>query len=326
MRLFLRLAYLGTAYSGWQIQEKTNPPPTIQGELEKALAVIAGQFVRVFGAGRTDAGVHAHGQVAHCDVPDKKSPQAWQRSANALLPPDIRVVQAAMARPDFHARKDATSKTYSYLFWQERAFVPPWLAPYVWQCGPVDLHAMQAALLHLKGRHDYAGLVNAGSDVKSSVRTIINASLAASGQKINAKNGEFVKTDLVNGLDDKASPDSVTDRFNSEGASYFASLDINKNSYLAMPEMPPAFSPLAWYPGHLPMLELRITADGFLKQMVRNIAGLLVACGQGRLEPDAIPALLARHDRQALPFVTAPAAGLSLATVRYGEVIVPTDV
>lgn len=279
MRLFLRIAYLGTAYSGWQIQEKAEPPPTIQGELEKALTVIAGRFVRVFGAGRTDAGVHAHSQVAHCDVPDKKSPQAWQRSANALLPPDIRVIQAAVARPDFHARKDAVSKTYSYLFWQERAFVPPWLLPFVWQCGPVNVAAMQAALLHLQGRNDYAGLVNAGSDVKSSVRTILHASLAVSGQK--------------------------------------ASVPAPTNSICALPDQHPAFDPLPWYPEHLPMLELRITADGFLKQMVRNIAGLLVACGQGRIEPDAIPTILARRDRQALPSVTAPAAGLSLAAVRY---------
>ena len=73
MRLKLLLAYLGTGYSGWQIQEKPSPPPTIQGELEAALRVLAGAPVRVHGSGRTDAGVHAHGQVAHCDVPDAKA-------------------------------------------------------------------------------------------------------------------------------------------------------------------------------------------------------------------------------------------------------------
>ena len=86
-RIKLTVAYDGTHYSGWQIQEKPSPPPTIQGELEAALRVLAGTPVRVHGSGRTDAGVHAHGQVAHCDVPDDKAKQSWRRSLNALLPP-----------------------------------------------------------------------------------------------------------------------------------------------------------------------------------------------------------------------------------------------
>lgn len=263
MRLKLLLAYLGSRYSGWQIQEKPNPPPTVQGELEAALRVLAGAPVRVFGSGRTDAGVHAHGQVAHCDVPDAKATDArsggardWRHSLNALLPRDIRVLEVTPAPAGFHARKDAKRKTYAYQFWQERSFLPPQLTPYVWNCGQLDISAMRAALPRLLGEHDFAGLQNAGTDVESTRRTLFAASLDA-------------------------------------------------------------LPPCEFYPPHAPLLRLTVTADGFLKQMVRNMAGLLVACGQGKIAPEAIPDLLAARDRRAVPSATAPPQGLALVSVAY---------
>lgn len=258
MRLRLVLAYVGTRYSGWQIQEKPDPPPTIQGTLEWAMRKISGVPVRIYGSGRTDAGVHAHGQVAHCDVPDAKAGLHWRQSLNALLPSDIRVIQAAPAPADFHARKNALNKTYMYQFWQERAFVPPHLIPFVWTCGPVAVNTMRAALPYLLGQHDFAGLRNTGTDVESSLRTIQAADLCI--------------------------------------------LPCCEH-----------------FPEHAPMLRLTVTADGFLKQMVRNIAGLLVACGKGKIPPQCIPALLAAHDRQAVPAVTAPPQGLTLVRVTYPE-------
>ena len=146
MRLKLLISYVGTGYSGWQIQEKPKPPPTVQGALEAALRTIAGKAVRVHGSGRTDSGVHAHGQVAHCDIPDTRAGLDWRHSLNAVLPRDIRVLDASPAAPDFHARKDALRKTYVYQFWQELAFMPPHLTPFVWKCGPLNLEAAQAAL------------------------------------------------------------------------------------------------------------------------------------------------------------------------------------
>ena len=258
MRCKLLLAYVGTNYSGWQIQEKINPPPTVQGTLEAALRTITGQPLRVCAAGRTDAGVHAHGQVAHVDLPEGRADSRWQRSLNALLPPDIRILRIEKAAADFHARKDALRKTYVYQFWQERTFLPPHLAPFVWGCGPLDRAAMLTAIPYLSGRQDFAGLRNTGTDTKSSIRTIMAASLCA---------------------------------------------------------MPPC----EFYPPHAPLLRFTITADGFLKQMVRNIAGLLAACGQGKIQPKAIPDLLAARDRRALPTITAPAKGLALAHVEYGK-------
>jgi len=258
MRLKLVLAYVGSAYSGWQIQEKPNPPPTIQGKLEQALRTLTGQDVRVFGSGRTDAGVHAHAQVAHCDVPEAKAHMQWQRCLNALLPDDIRVLAASPASACFHARKDALCKTYVYQFWQERAFTPPALIPFVWRCGPLDDAPMRAALPHLTGEHDFASLQNAGTDIQSSTRHI---------------------------------------------------------SHMALESLPAQ----PFYPAHAPMLRLTVTANGFLKQMVRNLAGLLAACGQGKLEPGRIPSILAACDRRALPSPTAPASGLALAKVEYPQ-------
>ncbi|MDE5878868.1 MAG: tRNA pseudouridine(38-40) synthase TruA [Desulfovibrio sp.] len=257
MRLRLLLAYDGTDFSGWQIQEKPAPPPTVQGALEAALARLTGAKVRVFGSGRTDAGVHAHGQVAHCDVPERPGFD-WRHGLNAVLPRTVRVLAAEAAAPDFDARRDALSKTYVYQFWREPRFVPPALAPFVWACGPLDEAAMRAALPLFLGERDFSSLRNAGSDTRGSVRRILAASLEGMPQQ------EF-------------------------------------------------------YPPHAPLLRLRVTANGFLKQMVRNMAGILAACGRGRLAPEAVPGLLAARDRAAVPASTAPPQGLALARVDYGK-------
>jgi tRNA pseudouridine38-40 synthase len=259
MRLKLLLAYVGTQYRGWQIQQIPQAPPTIQGTLEAALQKIAGQMLRVHGAGRTDSGVHAHAQVAHVDIPEARARLNWQRSLNAILPDDIRIISVESVPDSFHARKDALHKTYIYQFWQERSFLPPQLAPFVWNCGPLEGEAMRAALPHLLGRHDFSGLCNRGTDVQSRVRTVLDARLYT-------------------------------------------------------------LPPCEYYPAHAPVLRFSVTANGFLKQMVRNMAGLLAACGRGKIQPEAIPALLASKSRQAMPAPTAPAQGLALTHIHY-----PTD-
>ncbi|MDE6735658.1 MAG: tRNA pseudouridine(38-40) synthase TruA [Desulfovibrio sp.] len=268
MRLKLLLAYDGTGFSGWQIQEKPQPPPTVQGTLEAALARLAGVPVRVFGSGRTDAGVHAHGQVAHCDVPERSGRGGrpgsagrpgfdWRHGLNAVLPPSVRVLAAEAAPPNFDARRDAVAKTYVYQFWREGRFVPPALAPFVWACGPLDESRMRAALAAFVGERDFASLRNAGSETRGSVRRIFAATLDAQ-------------------------------------------------------------PPQEFYPPHAPLLRLTVTANGFLKQMVRNMAGILAACGRGKLAPEAVPAMLAACERAAVPAPTAPPQGLALARVDYG--------
>src|SRR3972149_922606 len=107
----ITLAYDGTDYEGWQAQPGK---PTIQGVLEDRLEKMAGERVRVIGAGRTDAGVHAHAQVAHFHLSPSIPPDGLVRGLNSMLPLGIRTREAALASPDFHARNCARSKTYRY--------------------------------------------------------------------------------------------------------------------------------------------------------------------------------------------------------------------
>jgi tRNA pseudouridine38-40 synthase len=246
-RLRLVLAYDGTRFHGWQLQAGDR---TVQGVVEKALAVLAGRPVRAIGSGRTDAGVHALGQVVHADVPHSRAGLPWRRALNSLLPPDVAVVAADGAPPGFHARFSVVRKTYAYTLWTEPEFIHPQRRPYVWACGPVDREAMLAAARECLGRRDFAAMQNVGTDVGSTVRTL-----------------------------ETAAP--------SPGATPFET---------------------CW----------RFTADGFLKQMVRNLVGCLVAAGKGKVSPDGVRSLLSEGDRTRAP-ATAPARGLCLEAVEYGD-------
>ncbi len=253
------ISYVGTQYCGWQVQEKAKPPPTIQGELERILKKVMGRPVRVHGAGRTDSGVHADGQVAHWDAPAEKAHYDWRRIFNAQLPRDIAVRHVEAVCPSFHSRFDAKAKTYHYTLWTDKSYVPPRLRPFVWDCGAVNIEAMRAALPALCGTHDFASLQNVGTPIDDTQRTISAISLESV-----APSALFV-------------PHSADT-----------------------------------------LLQLRVTADGFLKQMVRNIVGLLVAIGQDKCAASDIAMILAAADRRKAP-PTAPPQGLSLHKVYYED-------
>ena len=174
--LKLTLAYDGAAYVGWQRQATGQ---SIQGLIEDALARIDGAPVVVFGAGRTDAGVHAVGQVASATVSTPLEPSTLQRALNAILPSDVRVASLEDAPDGFHARYSATGKTYEYWIWQGDV-VPPFLRASCWQIPRrLDVAAMDAAARLLEGRHDFGAFQSAGTAVKTSVRTMRSARVAA---------------------------------------------------------------------------------------------------------------------------------------------------
>ena len=253
-RLRLTLAYDGTRFSGWQLQAP-GKGRTVQGCLEEALAVLCGGAVRVTGAGRTDAGVHAMAQVAHADVPDARAGLPWQRALNALLPDDVSVVDAGLAEADFHARFSATGKIYHYTLWTRPGSILPWRRPYVWDVGrfaPLDVAAMDACAALFAGFHDFAAFQNAGSAVATTSRLVHGVTRLAA-----------------------AHPDEMVWRFH---------------------------------------------AEGFLKQMVRNLMGALVEVGRGRAAPEDIGAILAKGERRLAPR-TAPAGGLCLIAVEYGDAL-----
>jgi tRNA pseudouridine38-40 synthase len=168
------LAYDGTDFQGFQLQRRSGGRGrTVQGALEDALARLAGGVrVAVAGAGRTDAGVHALGQVAAFELPREIAPLSLQRSLNGLLPKDVRVVDAAEAPPGFHPRKSALSKLYRYELDTGPVQLPQ-RARYAGHCAAaLDAEAVRAVAATYLGRHDFASLASSGSSATTSVRRV----------------------------------------------------------------------------------------------------------------------------------------------------------
>lgn len=257
--LKLTLAYDGAPFVGWQRQPAG---VSVQALVEEALAPLEGRTVAVIGAGRTDAGVHALGQVASCRVETRLDPERLRRALNARLPASVRVLCVEEAPAGFHARYWARAKTYAYRV-LAGPVADPFLRALAWHVPQaLDVGAMRAALAPLAGRHDFAAFQGAGSAVRDTVRTLLRVDLEETTWE---------------GLFGDAPP------------------------------APEAARLLVW----------RLTGDGFLRHMVRNIVGTVVEVGLGRRQPGDMAALLAAGDRRrAGP--TAPAHGLTLVSVEYG--------
>lgn len=170
MRCFrMTVAYDGTAYAGWQVQPGA---ATVQGQLESALSRIVGQEVRMVASGRTDAGVHALGQVVSFSCDTYLSHEVLRRALNAHTPDDIHVSQLDEVAAGFHAIRDAVSKRYRYVIHDggQRDLFCRWFS---WQIPrPLDTQRMQRAARYLVGRHDFRGFESAGAPRKTSVRTV----------------------------------------------------------------------------------------------------------------------------------------------------------
>ncbi len=181
MRLRLVVAYLGTRFAGWQVQASGR---TVQGELETALASVYGRPLRVHGAGRTDAGVHARGQVAHVDLPEDAPAipeRGILRALNARLEDDARVTGVAAAPEGFHARFSASGKLYAYRL-RRADFLDPFSGPVeALAPGRLDVAAMREAAGRLVGRRDFAPFSVVGSDPATTVRTLRRLDLLEEG-------------------------------------------------------------------------------------------------------------------------------------------------
>lgn len=181
MRLKLTIAYDGAAFKGWQSQPFGT---TVQDVLEDALKRITGERVVVHGAGRTDAGVHALGQVAHIEVPERFPAEEWQRILNFNLPPAIRIARCRRARRDFHARHSARGKIYRYLI-RNQDVVLPHEAGRVWRVPEkLDPAVLRAAAGIFVGRHDFRGFGANKSSPGNTVRTISRIRVGKKGSLI----------------------------------------------------------------------------------------------------------------------------------------------
>jgi tRNA pseudouridine38-40 synthase len=250
------LTYDGTPFNGWQIQPNL---PTVQGTLAQAIHRITGESVLPQGSGRTDAGVHALGQVASFSLAGPIPPPNLHRALNRALPSSIRILSVEQAPEDFHARHSALGKTYEYRISTDE-ICSPMQAPYVWSYHlPLDLATLQNAADHIRGTHDFT-------------------SFAASDPDLTTRTEQAEKLPTTSCL----------------------TRTIHRSS---------------WHRNdHL--LIYRVTGTGFLHHMVRNLVGTFVEAGAGRISADAIPKILAAHDRNAAG-PTAPARGLFLVEVEY---------
>jgi tRNA pseudouridine38-40 synthase len=182
-RLKLIIAYDGAPFAGWQSQTHGN---TVQDHLERAIGRIGGDPVRVHGAGRTDAGVHALGQCAHVDLGDRRvAAEKWLTALNAQLPGAIRILRCRYVSNAFHARYSAKGKTYRYTVWND-AFLPPFERGRAWHVtAALDVEAMSATACEFEGRHDFAAFAaNRGKPVADTVRTISRVGIRRSGPRI----------------------------------------------------------------------------------------------------------------------------------------------
>jgi tRNA pseudouridine38-40 synthase len=241
----ITLEYDGTDFAGWQRQARGER--TVQGCIEQALADLVGEPVSVAGSGRTDAGVHALGQVASVELATGLDPETLKRALNARLPRDVVALGIAPAPPGFDARRCALRKRYRYAIWNgpERS---PWRARHAtWVATALDLVAMGDAAAQLVGEHDFASFQAAGSSATTSVRRL--EVLAVTG----ATGGE---------------------------------------------------------------VRIEAVATGFLRHMVRNLAGTLIEVGQGRRAARSMGELVAARDRSRAGPTAAP-EGLVLVRVEY---------
>jgi tRNA pseudouridine38-40 synthase len=178
------LAYDGTDFAGWQSQAGRRER-TVQGVIEQVLSRLAGgSRIRVDGAGRTDAGVHALGQVASFELPRDWPPSDLARALNALLPTDVRVLGCQVAPPGFHARRSAVSKHYRYLLDTGPLQLPQrrHLAGHA-PCR-LDPAAVEAVAQLYLGRHDFASLASSGGSAKTSVRTVTRSHAEVADERL----------------------------------------------------------------------------------------------------------------------------------------------
>lgn len=177
--LKLTVAYDGTAYAGWQIQPTE---PTVQAVIETAWHEITREQLRVMAAGRTDAGVHALGQVVGLSTESSLSALDLQRGLNAVLPEDVAIVSVEEAPADFHATHDAKRKTYRYQIHNGRT-PDVFNRRYVWHYPqPLDAEKMHAAAQALLGKHDFASFESAGSERPDSIRTLFAVDVTREGE------------------------------------------------------------------------------------------------------------------------------------------------
>src|SRR6266850_2939479 len=249
MNFKLTIQYDGTEFHGWQTQGELR---TVQGELTRALCLIEGGPVLVHGSVRTDAGVHAEGQVASVSLQKTITPEKLRAAINGNVGKDLRVMDAQEVADDFHARYSALGKTYLYRVINGPVMSPFWLRYALHEARALNLECMSQSAKLFLGLHDWTAFSSAQSDTETRSRTI--TALTVSGHWDGSARCQVI--------------------------------------------------------------EMTVSADGFLRYMVRSIVGTLLGVGRGEIDVRLVQRAMNEGDRS-LVGATAPAAGLTLVSVRY---------
>lgn len=178
MRIALGIEYNGTGYYGWQFQQGL---ATVQGHLEKALSMIANEPIFLQCAGRTDAGVHATGQVVHFDTKAKRHIDAWMFGTNSHLPPGIVVKWSRAVGFDFHARFSATARRYRYVIYNQPIRPAILQSRVTWHYYPLDIERMREASNYLLGEHNFSSFRSSQCGSKSPVRRLVDFQIMRQG-------------------------------------------------------------------------------------------------------------------------------------------------
>ena len=244
-RVKLTVAYDGTRYSGWQVQQNA---VTIEGVLNKALSKLTGEEIAVIGASRTDAGVHAMGNVAVFDTESTIPGERFLYVLNQKMPEDIVIVASEEVPLTWHPRHQDTLKTYEYRILNEKLPDPTRRLYTNFVSFDLDIDLMRKGAAYLVGEHDFAGFCSVKTNAKTTVRTITDLQVLQKGDEII----------------------------------------------------------------------IRVTGNGFLYNMVRIIAGVLIRVGRRYYPPEKVLALLEGRERTG-EAVTAPPQGLCLMEIQYGK-------
>ena len=288
-RIRLTVAYDGTNYSGWQAQPNSL---TIEEVLNREISGLVGEPVSVIGASRTDAGVHACGNVAVFDTNAQIPGEKFAYAINQRLPLDIRVMKSEECAPDWHPRKADCTKTYEYKIYNER-ISNPMQRLYSHHCYfPLSLGDMRAAAEYLIGEHDFTSFANPDSQVLreggSAVREIYDITILVEHSRRYYRAGEHFSVPSVSGHSFAANSSSGQTEEEEQHRGYYG------------------------------MMTIRISGSGFLYNMVRILAGTLLEAGQGKRDSDSLLRVLESRDRrQAGP--TLPGKGLFLLRVEYPQ-------
>jgi tRNA pseudouridine38-40 synthase len=293
----LILSYDGTDFHGWQIQPGNQ---TIQGVLVDAIASVTGEEVLPQGSGRTDAGVHAWGQVASFSLRAGIPAENLLRALNRVLPAAIRILSAEPAPEGFHARHSAVGKVYQYRIFPG-AMCSPFMARYVANCRwPLDLEAMQSAADTILGEHDFTSF--AASDPDRSAR-IAGENTGDDDSATGAGKREAALCNNIRRIE--------TSQWTRESA---LPLPGTLGTLLAGPGKDSSGDSAARSDGEI--LTYTVCGNGFLHHMVRNLVGTWTEVGRGRIATAEIPRILEGRNR-ALAGPTAAARGLCLMKVLY---------